>query len=99
MCNFVHWKKIRSIVIIKEHNLTKKAVMPGALSWLTEKQLNMEQKVEETEIKDKSKDEQLAKDIHFAVEVESTFKLFSYRIIDQEQFKSRIDELSEFRKS
>ena len=57
----------------------------------------MEQKLKEKEIKDPSKDEQLAKDIHFAVELESTFKLFSYRIIDAEQFKSRINELSQFR--
>jgi hypothetical protein len=30
------------------------------------------------------------------VEVESNFKLFSYRIIDQETFISRIDELLNF---
>lgn len=59
----------------------------------------MEQKLKTKEIKDPTKDEQLAKDIHFAVEIESTFKLFSYRIIDPEQFKNRIDELSQFRKS
>jgi hypothetical protein len=51
------------------------------------------------ELKDPSKDEQLAKDIHFAVEINSTFKLFSYRIIDAEQFKARLNELSQFRKA
>lgn len=39
---------------------------------------------------------QLSGAIGLSVEVESNFKLFSYRIIDQTTFISRIDELVEF---
>jgi hypothetical protein len=44
----------------------------------------------------KKKETQLSGAIGFSVEVESNFKLFSYRIIDQETFISRIDELLNF---
>ena len=49
---------------------------------------------------DKQKqDKQLAKlsaAIGVAVEMESNFKLFSYRIIDQETYISKVDELISF---
>lgn len=49
---------------------------------------------------DKQKQEQqlakLSAAIGVAVEMESNFKLFSYRIIDQETYISKVDELVEF---
>lgn len=47
----------------------------------------------------KQKDEKLSKAITLAVEMESSFKLFSYRIIDPQVFISRVDELLNFYKS
>lgn len=41
---------------------------------------------------------QLSKAIAISVEIESNFKLLSYRIIDQKVFVSKIDELIEFYK-
>lgn len=52
---------------------------------------------------DKQKKEQfekkLSKGIAISVEIESNFKLLSYRIINQEVFLSKIDELVKFYKS
>lgn len=52
---------------------------------------------------DKTKKEQfekkLSKGIALSVEIESNFKLLSYRIINQEIFLSKIDELVKFYKS
>ena len=48
---------------------------------------------EETIQSSQERDTQLANHIHFAVEMESTFKLYSYRIISHEQFQDRIQEL------
>lgn len=45
------------------------------------------------------KNNKLSKAIAISVEMESNFKLFSYRIIDQEVFISKIDELLNFYKS
>lgn len=45
------------------------------------------------------KNAKLSKGIAISVEIESNFKLFSYRIIDQEVFVSKIDELINFYKS
>jgi len=45
------------------------------------------------------KNRKLSKGIALSVEVESNFKLLSYRIIDQEVFLSKIDEIVEFYKS
>jgi len=45
------------------------------------------------------KNAKLSKGIAISVEMESNFKLFSYRIIDQEVFLSKVDELINFYKS
>jgi len=51
--------------------------------------------------KKKLDDEQkkLSKAIALSVEIESNFKLLSYRIINQEVFVSKVDELIKFYKS
>ncbi len=46
--------------------------------------------------KQNEKQTQISGAIGLSVEMESNFKLFSYRIIDQEVFISRIDELVQF---
>ncbi len=45
------------------------------------------------------KNTKLSKGIAISVEMESNFKLFSYRIIDQEVFLSKVDELIKFYKT
>lgn len=45
------------------------------------------------------KNKKLSKGIAISVEMESNFKLFSYRIIDQEVFLSKVDELINFYKA
>jgi hypothetical protein len=46
--------------------------------------------------KQDEKNRKLSKGIALSVEIESNFKLLSYRIIEQEIFLSKIDELVEF---
>jgi hypothetical protein len=53
-----------------------------------------------TELKTKPEEIQTGKNltnaIHFAIEIESNFKLYSYRIIDTENFIARTNELIQF---
>lgn len=63
------------------------------------KNLNGENVLNDDKKKQELYERKLSKGIALSVEIESNFKLLSYRIINQEVFLSKIDELVEFYKS
>lgn len=60
------------------------------------KQLHTENVISDDKQKQDKQMAKLSAAIGVAVEMESNFKLFSYRIIDQETYISKVDELVEF---
>ena len=60
------------------------------------KNLKGENVLNDDKKKEKAQEKKLSKGIALSVEIESNFKLLSYRIINQEVFISKIDELVNF---
>lgn len=57
------------------------------------------QKASDDKKKQQEMSKKLSKAIGMAIEMESNFKLYSYRIVEPEVFLSRIDELVNFYKN
>jgi hypothetical protein len=63
------------------------------------KNLKGENVLNDEKKKQEAQERKLSKGIALSVEIESNFKLLSYRIINQEVFISKIDELVDFYKA